>query len=202
MRFTLRVAIRPQINHWLKADTPPWEIAMSERGHRHTIFALLLGMTLSWPLNAGAQSHSRQMYGYYPQQPRSYGYYQQQPRSTTEGPRSGCSASPFHQWGGGWRQDCRTLGHWPPPSGITLPALHWPTPSSTNHSPSTNFLPLVGAVLGIGALGLGVHQVRRRWRHKPPPSVSVTLGMDAGHVRIVRHAPAGPEGGMSWPLAA
>jgi hypothetical protein len=127
--------------------------------------------------------------GYGGQRPQTYGY---EPPER----RSACS-DPWHrEWFVDPWQKC-PQPHGPGTDRVPIPApSHSPTQSSTNH------LTLVLTVLGIGALDLGVHHARRRWRHKPPPSVSVTLGMDAGHVRIVRHAPTGPEGGMSWPLAA
>jgi hypothetical protein len=119
----------------------------------------------------------------------------------TDRPSHNCSNGSVHWWFISPSHRCGTS------VSTTSPTVNQPSwasnhPSSANNHNSSSAVPLAAAALGIGALGLGVQHARRRWRHKPPPSVSVTLGMDAGHVRIVRHAPAGPEGGGSWPLAA
>jgi hypothetical protein len=97
-------------------------------------------------------------------------------------------------WPDGPRQPRR---HWDSPYVRPGPP-HWhvnPPNSTPRRSPRPQpwlLLVVLAAAAGIGLLALVTHQARLRGRRKPPPSVQVTLGIDAGHVRIIRHAPPRP----------
>lgn len=127
-------------------------------------------------------------YSAYPSPTTYYGWGgRDPPAGGSTGGRYRCSEAPLRDWFISPWHRCGASGTIrPPPGSQRMPSgSHHPS-SGDNHY----VLPLVASGVGIGLIGLGMHHTRRRWRHKPPPSVSITLGMDVGHVRIVRRAAA------------
>jgi hypothetical protein len=112
--------------------------------------------------------------------------------------QQGCHPSAPSWRADGSRERCKPWrGNPGPPQGQRAPTGG--NGRHVHHSPRLPDLPwhdlIPAAMIGIGLLAL--HQLtKHKPTHKSPPSVQVTLGLDAGHVRIIRGDPS-PEPGLA-----